>query len=72
MISTPSLLLPDDTIFTVPEVAEYLKISKSKIYYLVSRNEIPHIRIGRNVRIRRTDLHKWMERKVSRPSLTAV
>ena len=39
-----------DLILTVPEVANYLKISKSKIYYLVSIKEIPHLKIGRNVR----------------------
>ena len=36
-------------IMTIPEVARYLKISKSKIYYLVARREIPHIKIGKNV-----------------------
>ena len=40
-----------DKVFTIPEVAAYLKISKSKIYYLVSRKEIPHLKLGRNVRI---------------------
>lgn len=51
-----------EQIMTVPQVAEYLKISKSKIYYLVQRKEIPHVRIGRNVRIRESDLAKWMEK----------
>jgi excisionase family DNA binding protein len=45
-----------DRITTVPEVADYLKISKAKIYYMMQREEIPHARIGRNVRIRETDL----------------
>ena len=48
-------------ILTVPMVAEYLKISKAKIYYLVKRKEIPHLKIGRNVRIRMADLQKWLE-----------
>jgi putative molybdopterin biosynthesis protein len=50
-----------DEIFTIPEVAKYLKISKSKLYYLVQRNQIPHVRIGRNVRIRKADLNAWIE-----------
>ena len=29
-----------EAIMTIPEVARYLKISKSKIYYLVQRREI--------------------------------
>ena len=41
-----------DEIMTIPEVARYLKISKSKIYYMVQKKQIPHIRLGRNVRIK--------------------
>jgi excisionase family DNA binding protein len=52
-------------ILTVPMVAEYLKISKAKIYYLVKRKEIPHFRIGRNVRIRWNDLQAWLEKLTS-------
>lgn len=52
-----------DQIYTIPEVAAYLKISKSKVYYLVSKKEIPHLRIGRNVRIRRTDLQMWIDKQ---------
>lgn len=55
-----------ETIYTVPEVAEYLKMSKSKVYYLIQRREIPYIKIGRNVRIRQEDLLKWLEKR-SRP-----
>lgn len=52
-----------DKVFTIPEVAAYLKISKSKIYYLISREEIPHLKLGRNVRIRESDLQKWLDRQ---------
>ena len=51
-------------IMTVPEVAAYLKMSKSKVYYLIKRREIPHIRIGRNVRVRGKDLEDWLKTKV--------
>jgi excisionase family DNA binding protein len=50
-------------ILTVPETAEYLKLSKSKVYLLVQRNQIPHLKIGKNVRIRREDLLVWLEKK---------
>jgi excisionase family DNA binding protein len=51
-----------ENIYTIPEVAEYLKISKSKVYALVQQGKIPHVRIGRNVRIRETDLKRWIEK----------
>ncbi len=58
-----------DEILTIPQVAKYLKLSKSKVYLLVQRNRIPHIRIGRNVRIRESELTRWLEKQqvVQRP-----
>ena len=53
----------DDKILTVPEVAEYLKISKAKIYLLITKNEIPYIRLDRNVRIWEKDLLKWLQKQ---------
>ncbi len=50
-----------EEILTIPEVARYLKLSKSKVYYLVQIGEIPHLKIGRNVRVRETDLKKWLD-----------
>jgi excisionase family DNA binding protein len=53
-----------DVILTIPQVAQYLQISKAKIYYLVKRKEIPHIKIGRNVRIKESDLSKWLDKQL--------
>jgi excisionase family DNA binding protein len=50
-----------DRIMTIPQVAEYLQISKSKLYWLVQTRQIPHIKIGRNVRVRESDLQRWPE-----------
>jgi len=50
-----------EQIYTVPEVALYLKISKSKLYRMIQRGAIPHIRIGRNVRIKENQLQKWLD-----------
>ena len=50
-----------ETIYTIPEVAEYLKMSKSKVYEMVKTEQIPYIRIGRNVRIRESDLITWLD-----------
>ena len=50
-----------ETIYTIPEVAEYLKMSKSKVYDMVKTERIPYIRIGGNVRIRESDLIEWLD-----------
>jgi excisionase family DNA binding protein len=48
-------------VITIPEVAAYLKMSRSKIYYLVSQKHIPYLKVGRNVRIRESDLQNWLD-----------
>lgn len=46
----------DDALLDVTEVAEYLRISRSSVYKLIERQQIPAIRIGRLVRFRRRDV----------------
>ncbi len=45
----------------VPEVAEVLRIARSRAYELVGSGEIPSIRIGRSVRVNRRELDRWIE-----------
>jgi excisionase family DNA binding protein len=47
-------------ILTIPEVADYLKLSESKIYKMVQKGDIPSLKIGKSVRLRRTDVIDWM------------
>ncbi len=50
-----------DTLLTAPEIARYLKLSRSKVYYLIATKDIPHIKIGKSVRVRQSDLEQWLE-----------
>lgn len=45
----------------VPEMAEELRIARSRAYELVQDGEIPSVRIGRSFRINRKELEKWLE-----------
>lgn len=45
----------------VPEVAEVLRIARSRAYELVADGKIPSVRIGRSVRINRRELERWLE-----------
>ena len=45
----------------VPEVAEVLRIARSRAYELVADGEIPAVKIGRSVRVSRKDLDRWLE-----------
>ncbi|MGB3682667.1 MAG: helix-turn-helix domain-containing protein [Rubrobacteraceae bacterium] len=45
----------------VPEVAEELRIARSRAYELVADGEIPAVKIGRIVRVSRKELDRWLE-----------
>jgi excisionase family DNA binding protein len=45
----------------VPEVAETLRVSRSRAYELVADSEIPAVKIGRSVRVSRKELDRWLE-----------
>jgi putative molybdopterin biosynthesis protein len=45
----------------VPEVAEVLRIARSRAYELVADGEIPAVRIGRSIRVNRNELERWLE-----------
>jgi len=53
----------NEMFYTIPEVAQYLKLSKSKVYHLVQTGQLPHIRIGKNVRVKDSELHKWIDQQ---------
>ena len=56
-----------DPILTPEEVAQILKISKSKVYRMMQLGEIPSIRFGRTARVSREDLDNFI-RNHSSPS----
>ena len=47
----------------VPEVAEVLRIARSRAYELVAEGDIPSIKIGRSLRVSRTELDRWLEER---------
>jgi excisionase family DNA binding protein len=68
------LLMPGDTKVTVPgagasvlgpvltvaEVAEALRVSTMTVYRLVNTGELSGLRVGKNIRIRATDLDAYL------------
>ena len=42
------------------EIADILKISLAKTYTMLQRGELPTVRIGRLVRVRQSDLEKYI------------
>lgn len=47
--------------FTLAELGEWLKVSRTTAYRLVSTGEISAYRLGRAIRVRRVDVERWLE-----------
>ena len=45
------------------DLQEILGIGRTKAYDLVTSGELPAIRVGRAIRVRRADLDRWAERQ---------
>ena len=46
---------------TIIEVSEYLSIKTKTLYSLVSSGEMPHYRVGRLIRFKKSDIDSWMD-----------
>jgi len=49
-------------LLTVNEVAKILRVSNMTVYRLVKSKQIPAIRVGKNYRIKETDVEKYLDR----------
>ena len=50
-----------DEWFTLAELADWLKISRTTVYRLIRERRILAYRVGRSPRIRRRDVERWLE-----------
>jgi len=52
----------DDEIWTIKEVAAYLKLKEKTAYALVAKGKIPGFKVGGAWRFRRADIENWIDR----------
>lgn len=57
---------------TVPEMAAVLRISKDTAYSLISEGRVPHIRIGRAIRVPRESLVLHLQREAEGAAVTGA
>ncbi len=50
-------------IFTLDEVAAYLKVGKRTVYRLTAAKRIPAFKVGGTWRFRRREIDRWIERQ---------
>jgi len=48
----------------VIEAARVLALSRARVYQLIAAGELPHIRIGKSVRVPRAALLRYIERRI--------
>ncbi len=48
-------------LLTVKEMAEFLRISRSKAYNITKQESFPKIKIDKSIRIIKTELLKWLQ-----------
>lgn len=51
---------PDDRLLTAREAAAYLGYAEGTVRNKVSQNDIPHVRLGRTLRFRKSELDRWI------------
>jgi excisionase family DNA binding protein len=49
--------------FGIQDLSRYLGIKTGTLYVMVEERSIPHYRIGRLVRFRKSEIDRWMEQK---------
>jgi excisionase family DNA binding protein len=53
--------VPKKKLLTVREISEYTGIPETRIYELVARDQIPHVRIGNRIYFRPEAIDGWLE-----------
>lgn len=50
-----------DRLLTVAEVAATMRISNMTVYRLIKSGDLPAIRVGKNYRIRESDMNRYLD-----------
>lgn len=51
------------SVFTVGELADYLRVHPSTIYRLLERKELPAFKVGRDWRFTREEIDHWLAKR---------
>jgi excisionase family DNA binding protein len=55
-----------DRLLTVGEVAATMRVSNMTVYRLIKAGQLPAIRVGKNYRIRESDVNKYLSDRAVR------
>ena len=60
-VSTASGYPPSEPLMKTPEVMDYLKVSRTKLWQLVKEGGLPAYRIGGDFRYRKSEIDAWLQ-----------
>ena len=52
-----------EEVWTIRDLANYLRCHTSTVYRLVKKGDIPHFRIGSDIRFRRVAIKNWLDKQ---------
>jgi len=52
----------EDSVLTINELAEYLKVPKSSLYRLVQEGKIPGQKVGKHWRFLKSRIDRWLDK----------
>jgi excisionase family DNA binding protein len=58
----------DFELLSIPQVCQRLGMGKSWVYRRIHNQEIPSVRLGRTIKIKRSDLDQYLEEHSNRPA----
>jgi len=50
----------DDSLITVKDVADYLKLKEQTVYLLARQNKIPSLKVGGSLRFKKSQIDSWL------------
>ena len=56
-----------DTVFTIGDLAKYLKVSRSTLYKLAQEGSLPGVKVGRHWRFHREVVDEWLGKSREAP-----
>lgn len=61
MLAGQTMTSVPETLLTLDELSEYLKVSKSSLYKLVQAGKVPGTKIGKHWRFRKSTIDQWID-----------
>ncbi len=57
-----------ESVLTIDDLAEYLKVSKSTLYKLAQSGKVPGQKVGKHWRFRRETIDQWLDKTSDLPA----